>query len=124
MASQPIPEEKSSKLVSTRFIFDVRVNISAEILRQEECRIPFIVAHHAQLNCRLSVTFGNLVFLFREQIFRNLFSAFRHHIFIYGVSGLWRFMQKYLKCCDVILTLKPTNFPSAKTENREEVNNP
>uniref|UniRef100_A0A0R3RKK7 BTB domain-containing protein n=1 Tax=Elaeophora elaphi TaxID=1147741 RepID=A0A0R3RKK7_9BILA len=43
MALQTTPEEKTSKL--TRFTFDARINIPTAMLRQEECRVPFIVAH-------------------------------------------------------------------------------
>ncbi|KAL3989600.1 hypothetical protein ACH3XW_28340 [Acanthocheilonema viteae] len=45
MALQPISEKRPSKLTLSRFIFDVRINIPAQMLRQEECRVPFILAH-------------------------------------------------------------------------------
>lgn len=45
MALCPIPEKEPSKFLPSRFIFDARINIPAQMLRQEECRVPFIVAH-------------------------------------------------------------------------------
>uniref|UniRef100_A0AAF5PKW1 Uncharacterized protein n=1 Tax=Wuchereria bancrofti TaxID=6293 RepID=A0AAF5PKW1_WUCBA len=45
MALQAIPRKKPSEVLSSRFIFDARINIPTQMLRQEECRVPFIVAH-------------------------------------------------------------------------------
>ncbi|CAG9537079.1 unnamed protein product [Cercopithifilaria johnstoni] len=45
MDDQPQLEEKPNKLMPSRFIFDTRINIPVQMLRQEECRVPFIVAN-------------------------------------------------------------------------------
>lgn len=45
MTFQPISEKKASKLKPPRFTFHVRINIPAQMLRKEERRIPFIIAH-------------------------------------------------------------------------------
>ncbi|KAM3728271.1 Glutamine-dependent NAD(+) synthetase [Dirofilaria immitis] len=47
MALQLLPEKNLSKLVRvpSRFIFNAKINIPAQMLRREECRVPFIVVH-------------------------------------------------------------------------------
>ncbi|EJW86204.1 hypothetical protein WUBG_02884 [Wuchereria bancrofti] len=45
MALQAIPRKKPSEVLSFRFILDARINIPTQMLHQEECRVPFIVAH-------------------------------------------------------------------------------
>ncbi|EFO23573.2 hypothetical protein LOAG_04914 [Loa loa] len=45
MALQPILGKELNKFVPSHLTFDAKINIPAQMLRQEECRVPFIVAN-------------------------------------------------------------------------------
>ncbi|VDN83450.1 unnamed protein product [Brugia pahangi] len=45
MALQSVPRKKPNEMLSSLLMFDARINIPTQMLRQEECCVSFIVAH-------------------------------------------------------------------------------